>query len=415
MATQTANLEGAAQPSDRAGLISPAKPRLLYIDNLRTALITFVVIGHLSVTYGFDADWTYYEGGEINPIFSIVQIFIVAIGISFAMPLFFMIAGNFTPPAYDRKGLMRFLVDRLMRLGIPWLFFEVFINPFIHYAVDVHGGDCQGALYDCQYQGTFWQYLKDFPVASGSFGDGPVWFLEALLVFSIFYALWRTIADRTNSFRNDPQNRPVGVPRNWVIGLFALLIGLTTFFIRIWFSAGYYYEPLHFEFAHFPVYIVLFIAGLWAYRGNWLVEFSDRQAKTWFWVALGLIFALPFLMIGFGALSGTFDESGFGGANWLSLSYSLWESFICISMIITMLCWFRRSFDHQGRLARFMSRTSFAVYIIHPGIIVPLALALSDIEMNLSLKFLLVTPIALVLCYAVAYALINIPVVRKFV
>jgi glucan biosynthesis protein C len=412
MATQTANLESAEQQSILVGALSPAKPRLLYLDNLRTVLITCIVAGHLSVTYGFNADWIYYEGGDMNPFFNIIQIIIVAIGISFAMPLFFMIAGNFTPPAYDRRGTKRFLVDRLKRLGIPWLIYEVLINPFIHYAVDVHGGDCRGALYDCQYQGTFWQYLKEFPLKSGSIGDGPVWFLEALLAFSIFYALWRVIVDRGTWTTNREQKSTIAVPSNWVIALFILLIGLSTFIIRIWAKAYVYYEPFHLEFGRFPQYIALFIAGICAYRGNWLMEFPDRQAKTWPYVAIGSVLALPVLMIAFGALSGNMDERGFGGVNWLSLSYSLWEGFVCISMVITILTWFRRRFNHQGSLAQIMSKTSFAVYIIHPAIIVPLALALSDIQMNLSLKFLLVAPIAIVLCYLIAYGLLKIPIVR---
>ena len=61
-----------------------------------------------------------------------------------------------------------------------------------------------------------------------------------------------------------------------------------------------------------------------------------------------------------------------------------------------------------------MSKTSFAVYIFHPAIIVPFALALSDIQMNLSLKFLFVAPIAIVLCYLIAYGLLKVPVLKTF-
>jgi surface polysaccharide O-acyltransferase-like enzyme len=59
-----------------------------------------------------------------------------------------------------------------------------------------------------------------------------------------------------------------------------------------------------------------------------------------------------------------------------------------------------------------MSESAFVVYIIHPGIIVPLALALSDIKINLSLKYLLVAPFAVLLCYLVAYGLRKVPAIR---
>ena len=67
---------------------------------------------------------------------------------------------------------------------------------------------------------------------------------------------------------------------------------------------------------------------------------------------------------------------------------------------------------NQPELARAMSESSFAVYVLHPAIIVPLALALSGIKMNLSLKFLLVAPHAVALCYLSAYGLHKIPVAR---
>jgi hypothetical protein len=43
---------------------------------------------------------------------------------------------------------------------------------------------------------------------------------------------------------------------------------------------------------------------------------------------------------------------------------------------------------------------------------VPLALALSGMEQNLSVKYLVVAPIAVALCYLVAYGLRKVPFVR---
>jgi len=404
MATHSARLEQNTQQPALAKFPTITKPRLIYIDNLRTALITGVVLGHLAGSYVLDADWMYVESGKVGVVASILGPFIVIYLVTFAMGLFFLIAGHFTPPAYDRKGSRQFLLDRLKRLGIPWLLYEIFINPLIHYAVDSHGGDCHGALYDCQYVGTFWQYLREFPRVSGSFGDGPVWFLEALLIFSIFYTLWRVLTKRIHL----PGNESVhvrAVPGNGIVILFALAIGLCTFVVRFWAKAFVQYEPFHLEFARFPQYIAMFVAGVWAYRRGWFTAFSDHQAQTWRWVAICCVVALPLLFVTFGAFSGNLDERPFGGVNGLSLAFSLWEGFFSVSMIITVLTWFRWRFEHQGRMALAMSESAFIVYIIHPGIIVPLALALSDIDINLGLKYFLVAPVAVLLCFLVAYAL----------
>jgi fucose 4-O-acetylase-like acetyltransferase len=380
-------------------------PRLAYLDNLRWALITGVVLIHLSVTYGVPADWTYYEGGEVAPFVALPLLLVAAIGANFAMGLFFLIAGYFTPAAYDCKGTRRYLIDRFKRLGIPWLIYEVLINPLIHYAVDVHGGDCEGALYDCRYQGTFWQYLKEYPGAKGSIGDGPVWFLEALLFFSIIYALWRLLTDPAPLPALSAPRRTRAVPSNRAIAVFALAIGLVSFVVRFWAKAFVQYEPFHLEYARFPQYVALFVAGIWAYRYNWLVAFSERQARIWRWIALGCALALPALLIVSAPAAGVLDERAVGGVNELSLAFSLLEGFLSVSMVISILSWFRRRFNHQGRLTRAMAESSFAVYVLHPAIIIPLPLALSGIKMNLSLKFLLVAPIAVALCYLIAYGL----------
>ena len=134
MATHSTRLEQAA--SQPALAESPTtKPRLVYIDNLRTALITGVVLGHLAGSYVLDAGWMYVESGKVGVVASILGPFIVIILVTFAMGLFFLIAGHFTPPAYDRKGSGQFLLDRFKRLGIPWLLYEIFITPLVHYAV----------------------------------------------------------------------------------------------------------------------------------------------------------------------------------------------------------------------------------------------------------------------------------------
>ena len=52
-------------------------------------------------------------------------------------------------------------------------------------------------------------------------------------------------------------------------------------------------------------------------------------------------------------------------------------------------------------------------YVLHPAIIVPLPIALSGITTDLWLKFLWMTPLAVVICYLVAYLLRKAPAVQS--
>ena len=380
-----------------------AAPRLLYIDNIRLTLITLVVIGHLAITYTGQGDWYYKEAGEVSDIFIILMLPFGGIAAASLLGLFSLIAGYFTPRAYDRKGPVLFLLDRIKRLGIPLLIYELIVRPFITYIRDVHQGS---------YQGSFWSFLREVFFPLDSIADGPVWYLLMLLIFSIGYALWRLL---NRAIRQPAAGKPARspVPGNGIIALFTLGLGLITFIVRIWAPVGFQFEPWHQELAHYPQYIAMFVVGILAYRNDWLAAFPDAQARLWRWLTPVVVVSLVGVAGAAGAFSGALDERAAGGLNGLSLAYSLWEAFTCVVVGIVVLTWFRRRFTGQRRLTRAMSPAAFGVYVLHPAIIVPLSIALSGITMDLGLKFLWVTPIAVALCYAVVYTLRKLPLLRS--
>ena len=83
-----------------------------------------------------------------------------------------------------------------------------------------------------------------------------------------------------------------------------------------------------------------------------------------------------------------------------------------MAMVIILLVGFRRRFNHQGRLAKAMADSTYAVYVLHPLVIVPLAIVLSPLKMDMALKFILVAPLAVALCFLVGYAVRKLPLVR---
>ncbi|WP_455568619.1 acyltransferase family protein [Streptomyces inhibens] len=98
------------------------------------------------------------------------------------MGFFFMIAEYFTSASYDRKGARPFLWDRLKRLGVPLLAFLLPIRPLTGF-----GGYADlGA--------AFAEHVQSLPYCLyyvSSWDAGPLWFVEALLVFAVLYALVR--------------------------------------------------------------------------------------------------------------------------------------------------------------------------------------------------------------------------------
>jgi fucose 4-O-acetylase-like acetyltransferase len=301
---------------DRAG----EKERLLFIDNLRILLIVLVILVHLSITYGAPVgDW-YYKGRDYERQAGMVGSFfyMVFLGVtqSFFMGFFFMISGYFTPGSYDKKGSWQFFKDRLLRLGIPLLFYIIFIDPLINYALALSKG----------FSGSFLDFIGSYIRNYSGLGSGPLWFVEALLIFSGVYVLWCLLVKSTYRVRK--------LPENWTIAIFALILGIVTFIVRIWFPMGWSFELLNLQVPFFPQYITMFIVGLIAFRGNWFLQISKKTGKFWSRIAVSLIIFFPILLI-FSSLGG--DPSRLaGGFYWQAFAYALWEQILGVAIIIAL-------------------------------------------------------------------------------
>jgi glucan biosynthesis protein C len=377
-----------------------SKPRLLYIDNLRILLTILVILHHLAIGYGGPGNNPYVEDGQISMVSTILLTLFLAINQAYFMGFFFMISSYFSPGSYDRKGPGEYTLDRLKRLGIPLLFYIAVIDPLFNFALARYNG-YPGSL--GQFLSLYLQNLLNYK----ALGVGPLWFVAALLIFSLFYVLWRLL------FKPPATPPPIEgeAPSNLAIAGFALILGLLTFVVRIWIPVGEMFDLLGFQFAHFVQYIALFIVGLIAYRRNWFSAISVDQGKFWLRIVFLMIILFPVLFVAAGALEGDVDVA-MGGVHWQSLAYSVWEQFMGMAMIVTLLVWFRERFNQQGSLAQKMSAAAYATYIFHRPVIVFLAIALSSIGLDMGLKFVLVAPLAVGFSFLVGYVIKKLPLAR---
>ena len=107
------------------------KPRMLYVDNLHSVLISMVVLLHLAITYGATGDWWYNEKVPESTLSGVALTLYTTIAQAFTLAFFFMISSYFCPPAYDKKGPGAFAKDKLKRLGSPFLFYFIVLTPFL--------------------------------------------------------------------------------------------------------------------------------------------------------------------------------------------------------------------------------------------------------------------------------------------
>lgn len=362
------------------------------MDNLRTALTILVVVFHTSIAYGSAGSWILVDADASGglTITSILLTIFTAICQAFFMGLFFFLSSYFIPSSYDRKGAGRFIKDRLIRLGLPLLFYCFVIGPVTYWFAVLRDQISLGGF----YRAEVWSFNQVFV--------GPAWFLEASIYFAVLYVIFRK-----TGIRRRQNERPF--PSNKALFVTAVGIGLASFAVRFVYPTGQ--GPLGLQFGYFPSYILLFIAGALAYRNNWLQSLPSRTVRLWGWIA---VCAVPVLPIGFiltGALEGNFTFEG--GLNIQALLYAFWEPFVCFGIILKLLQLFQTRFRQSGALRKWLSAHAYTVYLIHPPVIVGWTLAFRHVGWPPAIKWVIVSALSVMLCFLVSAILRSIPGIKR--
>jgi PAS domain S-box-containing protein len=211
MAAQPIHTTGETLVSTKATAAqrTTATIRLLYIDNIRTFLTILVLLHHLMITYAGSGSWIYTENQQ-DLVTGVIGSIFCGVNQAFFMGLFLLISAYFVPGAYDFKGLSRFLKDRLIRLGIPLAIYSWVIHPlYMHWFLRMTEG----------MSSSFWSfYTHQYFQQQDLIGQGPLWFVETLLIFTFIYVSWRLLSRK----RFPDQALARGFPNNGMLALFAL-------------------------------------------------------------------------------------------------------------------------------------------------------------------------------------------------
>jgi len=367
--------------------------RLSYLDNLRIYLTVLVIIHHSSIAFsgGGGGAWP-VEDPSVDAITPIFLIFFTVVNQSYFMSAFFLLAGYFTPRSLEKKGPASYLIDRLIRLGIPLLVYTTLIININQFLVQVVWLDM-----------PFTWRLEYAP--------GHLWFLQALLLFAVIYVIYRRFSDRDLSHKRF-QIFPDRFPTNRAMILAIAVLAILTFAVRIFVPIGEWIGG--FQLAHFVHYTFCFFIGILAYRGDWFSRLKKSQA--WLWgivslVTLAMFFPLAILA---GALEGDEQLAKFlGGVYWQSLAFSIWESVMLIAVLTFLLYFFREHVSQAGPLARTLAASVYTVYIIHQTIVIAVDIWFIPMSIPTILKFVFVSIISVPLCFGLGILIRKIPYAQR--
>jgi peptidoglycan/LPS O-acetylase OafA/YrhL len=375
--------------------------RELYIDRLRSVMTAMVLLHHTAITYGAPGGWFWSELHPSGSTASLLLTLFVSTNQAYFMGFFFLLAGYFTPASFERKGYASFIADRFLRLGLPLLAFGLLIGPLTAAIANVGDG------------GSFWPTFV-WLWQHKQFINGPLWFAQALLIFSLGYCLIRAVfgASRTNAARAP---KPIPSYGWWFIT--AAAVGAAALAIRQVVPVGVNVFGL--QLAYFASYIFLFAVGISAWRHEWLRQLNWKSIRL---PVLTFAVAWPLMPIGIaiarsmsGRGSGPGKANFAGGLSWAAILYAFWEPFVAWGLIALWLVVFKASMNRSSNFWSWLNRRAYAVYILHPPILVALAILLHVWAAPALVKFAVTGTLTCIATWLVADLFVRLPGVRQVI
>lgn len=321
-----------------------------YWDPLRALLMLLGIPYHASLLYSHVLPWD-IKDFETSPLLSVLGAALV----TFRMPAFFLVAGYFSTMVIGKKGKMRWLRQRFLRLGVPFIVAVLLLGPLQLFLLQLAGvakGDIPAD-----------RLLESLPglLRPSEQWIMHLWFLPALIVYSVLLAALLFLAGRP----------PFTHARDWFDRLQQRHATL--------FFAALCVLPVLWELA-------VYGSGLLAASsGNRLFLLYERASDPY-------ARYLPFFLIGAllhrnralfhqfrqtGLLTGIVAAGAIGAAVTLRLQHPFSTSALLVlvsaiaavatsRLLIDFAC---RYFDRPSPLAKRMTDASFTIYLFHHPLI----------------------------------------------
>lgn len=313
-----------------------------YIDNLRNFTILLLFPVHTWMIWNdFGSRFYIWQGGN-----RLLSTLIVAVNPWF-MPLLFVLAGMSARYALEKRSRKEFVIGRVQKLLVPFLFGTVFLVPVqTFFARKFFDGYSGGWLENLNYFFTHWTDLSGY---DGAFTPGQLWFVLFLFVISMVSLLL---------FRILPYQKVeacVGRLPVW---------GILLCFVPVWLM---YYLG---NFGGFSLGkdLALYLLGYYVLSNDAVLE-KLKACVGWLAVAFGAVTAVSV------ALYARFAYYG-----------DLWVNFVGWVSVLALLAIGQRFLNRKTCVTNYLNRASYPIYLLHQSVLVALAYAVVQGSGNLLLQ-----------------------------
>jgi peptidoglycan/LPS O-acetylase OafA/YrhL len=327
----------------------------------------------------------------------------VAFNDVFFMSLMFFLSGLFFWHGLKRKGSARFLRDRLLRLGLPFIVAAAIFAPIAYYPSYLQIPGHSGAA-------GFWQQWR----ALGQWPAGPAWFVWVLLAFDciamLLFAIVPGGGDALGRMTARISRRPVV--------FFATLVAVSALVyipMALVFTPGAWtaFGPFAFQTSRILHYFVYFliaigVGALGLDRG--LLAPDGKLAKRWpLWTTAALVVFVATSIIAIATLTSHAHSQAWAIASDAGFVLS------CAATSFAFLALFLRFAKSRSTWFDSLSANSYAIYLVHYMFVSWLQYALLPASLPGYAKFTIVLAGALGLSWATAAAIRRIPAIARIV
>jgi peptidoglycan/LPS O-acetylase OafA/YrhL len=378
----------------------------LALNNLRGFAIVIVVAFHSCIAYvqtqpaaavPFDEPpyrWT------ANPIIDAdrwlgFDLF-CAFTFLFMMQLMFFLSGLFVWPSLVRKGERAFLLDRFLRIGVPFLIGTLVLMPLTYFAVyRVTAADPSFA--------AFWPHWIALPF----WVSGPMWFLWVLLALNIAAVLLFRLAPRSVELLVALLRAKSDAPGRFfviVVAVTALAyVPLSAIFTPWqWVGLG----PFSLQPVMAPQYLIYFVAGIavgaHGLEGG-LLSAEGLLARRWpAWV----VGCLASFAVWVASTALIFNGRAFAGVQLVAdLAFVLFTATTCLAFAALFLRFAARDWPRFAALGEY----GYGIYLFHYLFVIWTQYLLLGVSMPAIVKGATVFAATLALSFAATALLCRIP------
>ncbi len=302
--------------------------RRYYIDNLRTALVFLLIPFHTFMMYNNWGEGFYvYSRPLAFPSFLINMIW------PWFMPALFTLAGISTAFSLEKRTVRQYVRERITRLFVPLVLGIIFVIPVqTYYAERFHNG--YTGSYLAQYP-LFFGKVTDLTGYTGGFTPGQLWFVLYLFVISLAAVPVIQLIRR----------RPLAGRRPFPLAL-VFTLGFAAIYVRPLLNIGG---------KSLTEYFWYFMLGYAILSKENVLERIERRRMVIGGIALAL-FVLLSIFFAAGSTGIFTSDEFFQAYAW--------------STILFLIGFFKQRMNHSGTTARYLARSSFAIYVLHQSVLV---------------------------------------------